>query len=297
MKTPRINIFPPRTRRFAVAIILLLAVKPAKTAPVVWSGVDASNNVNTNWSDANNWTGGTPGPANDTYFFETGANGIQKIVNNIVDGNTKILSLQYGNTNGFHTTQINPGATLMVSNNAAANIVFVGTGTDNGASQTSYSAMTGSGSFTVTDTNTGSLFVVQQGSINNGSHLATLDLSGLASFNLTAGRLMVGSANPGSAGSNWLCGTLYLAGTNNIRVNGASPAIDVGDCISNGGTNHVYLGQTNVIFADSMTIAHSKATCTLAFNPVLAGSNPTLYLAGNTNSLVSALAIGDFSDQ
>ena len=218
-------------------------------------------------------------------------------MNNLVDGNTTILSLQFGNTNGFHTTQINSGVKLVASNNAAANLVLVGTGTDNGASQTSYSTITGSGALTVSSTNAGSFFIVQQGSANNGSHMATLDLSGLASFNLAVGQLMVGAANPGSGGSNWLSGTLYLAATNNLRVSGAAPAIDVGDCISNGGTNYLYLGQTNAIFADSITIAHSKATSTMAFNPALAGSNPTVFLSGNTNTRVSALAIGDFSAQ
>ena len=263
---------------------------------VVWSGVDAANSVNTNWSDANNWTGGTPGRGTNVCFFDPGAQGAQGVVNNIVNGNTTILSLQYGNTNGFHTTQVNPGTTLTVSNNAAANLVFVGTATDNGASQSLYSRMTGSGSFAVVGTNTGSFFIVQQGSASSGSHLATLDLSGLANFNLTAGRLVAGGANAGSSGaSNRLSGTLYLAGTNSIRVNGAAPAVDVGDSTSNGATSYLYLGQTNAIFADSMTIAHSKATCTLAFNPALAGGNPVLNLSGNTNSRVSALAVGDFS--
>jgi autotransporter-associated beta strand protein len=282
---------------FALIAGGLLVVTPLAAQTVVWSGFDATNNINTNWSDVNNWSGGTPGPATNIYFFDAGANGIQGIVNNLVDANTRILSLQYGNTNGFHTTQIKSGLTLTVSNNAASNLVFAGTGTDNGASQTLYSMLTGSGSFAVVSTNTGSFFAVQQGSANNGNHMASLDLSGLANFNLTAGRLMIGSANPGAGGYNWLSGTLYLAGTNTIRVNGTAPAIDAGDCTSNGGTNYVYLGQTNSIFADSITIAHSKATCTLSFNPALTGSNPTLFLNGNTNARVSALAIGDFSAQ
>lgn len=273
----------------------LVAANPAIAATVVWSGADAGNG-NTNWSDANNWSGGTPGPAISIYFFDPGSNASPGTVNNIVDGNTTILFLQYGNTNGFHTTQINIGVQLTVSNTAAATLVFAGTDTDNGASQTSYTTIKGPGTFTVTDTNSGSSFIVQQDSANTGSHMATLDLSGLANFNLTAGQLMVGAANP-SSGNNWLQGTLYLAATNNIRVNGAAPAIDAGDAVNNGGTSYLYLGQTNAIFADSMTIAHSKANVTLAFNPGIAGSNPTMNLNGNTNARVSVLAIGDFSAQ
>lgn len=266
---------------------------------VIWTGADAIGNINTNWSDANNWTGGVPGAAASIYFFDFGASGVQGSVDNVVSASIAISSLQYGNTNGFHTTQINSGVTLMVSNKAAANLIFAGTGTDNGVNQTSYSMIEGSGSFVVTDTNTGSIFAVQQGSATNGNHMATLDLSGLANFNLKAGRLAAGAANSGSSGAdNRLSGTLYLAATNNIRVNGATPALDVGDASSNGGNPcSVYLGQTNSVFADSITIGSSKSTGILAFNPALISGNPNLTLGGNTNSRVTTLAIGNFSAQ
>ena len=263
---------------------------------VVWSGTDAIGGVNTNWSDASNWTGGTPGPTENIEFFNVGANAAQGVVDNIVSANTTILSLQYGNTNGFHTTQINAGVTLTVSNSGAANLVMAGTGTDNGVSQTLYATMTGPGSLVVTGANNGSAFIVQQGSANNGIHMATLDMSGLANFNLTVGRLLVGGNGGAPGSSNWPSGRLYLAGTNSIRVNGAAPAIDVGDCFMNTGTNYIYMGRTNVIYADSMTVGRQKCTSTLAFNASL-GGNPTLYLSGNTSAQVTALAIGDFSAQ
>jgi len=288
------------TKRYALKILVLaagalLAAKPLLAQTVIWSGADSANSMN--WSDANNWNGGSPGPANNIYFYNLGASTSQGTVNNIVTGNTGILSLQYANTNNFHTTQINLGATLTVSNNAAASLVSVGTGTDNGASQTVYTTVTGAGALMVISTNPGSFFSVQQGSTTAGTHPATLNLSGLANFNLAVGRLLVG-ANAGSAGgSNRLAGTLYLASTNTIQVNGATPAVDVGDATSNGGTDYVYLGQTNAIFADSITIGHSKCTATLAFNSALAGNNPTFYLRGNTNSQVTSLAIGDNSAQ
>ena len=288
----------PGLARFVAALLWLSAGSRLLAQTIVWNGADAGINVNTNWSDANNWTGGIPGPATNICFFNPGVSATQGVVNNVVDASRTILSLQYGNTNGFHTTQINPGAKLMISNNAGVYLVFAGNGSDNGASQTSYSKLLGAGTLSVVSTNPGSFFVVQQGSANNGSHNATLDLSGLATLNLNVGRLVVGGANPTSAGaSNWLSGTLYLAGTNNLRVTGPAPAIDVGDCVANGGTSYLYLGQTNALFADSMTIAHSKATCTLSFNPALAGANPALSLSGNTNARVTTLAIGDFSAQ
>ncbi|HLX70504.1 MAG TPA: autotransporter-associated beta strand repeat-containing protein [Verrucomicrobiae bacterium] len=266
-------------------------------ATVVWTGADATSNVNTNWSDANNWSGGTPAAANSIYFFDQGATASHGVINNIVATNTTILFLQYGNTNGSHTTQINSGVKLVVSNRAAANLLFAGTGTDNGASQASYSTIKGAGTFSVVGTNSASTFIVQQGSASSGSLMATLDLSGLANFNLTAGQLEVGAATPNADVFNHLSGTFYLAGTNNIRVNGAAPAVDVGDAVNNGGTSFLYLGQTNAIFADTLTVAHSKATATFAFNPALAGGNPTMNLNGNTNARVSILTVGDFSTQ
>lgn len=286
---------PRKIIQLALPATLLLACAPLMAQTVAWTGTDAASDVSTNWSDANNWSGGTPGPATNIYFFNQGASGAQGLVNNIVDSNTTIFSLQYGNTNGFHTTEIKTGVTLTVSNNTATDSVFVGTGTDNGANQTLYSTITGPGSFTVLGTNAS--FLVQQGSASGGSHMATLDLSGLANFNLTAGRLLVGGNGSSSGNVNRPSGTLYLAGTNNIRVNGAAPAIDVGDGPSNSGTEEIYLGQTNAIFADSVTFARQKCTATVMFNPALASGNPVLNLGGNTNSRVTALAIGDFSAQ
>ncbi|HEX3719953.1 MAG TPA: autotransporter-associated beta strand repeat-containing protein [Verrucomicrobiae bacterium] len=264
---------------------------------VIWTGTDPLSNVSTNWSDANNWAGGIPWRTANICFFDTGVSGAEGSVNNIVDGSTTILSLEYGNTNGFHTTQIDSGVTLIVSNNSAANLVVVGTGTDDGQNETLYATITGSGSLAAVSTNIGSVFSIQQGSENSGSHMATLDLSGLPNFNLTAGRLLVGGAGGTTANNNRPSGTFYLAGANTIRLNGAAPAIDAGYGPMNGGTEYLYLGESNTIFADSMTIAGQKCTATLAFNPAIADGDPVFNLNGNTSSRVTTLSIGDFSDQ
>lgn len=172
----------------ALAMGVLLLDMPLQAQIVVWSGHDATNNVNTNWSDANNWTGGKPGPGTNIFFFDPGANVTQGVVDNIVDGNTTILSLQYGNTNGFHTTQIDSGITLTISNTAAATLLFVGTGTDNGGSQMVDATVTGlGGHLVVAGTNSASSIIIQQGSSTSSTHNATLNLAGLDTFNLTAG--------------------------------------------------------------------------------------------------------------
>lgn len=280
------------------AIIALTLLSNATTIAqtVIWSGHDATNGVNFDWSDTTNWMGGTPGSAANIEFFDPGASSSQGVVNNVVNSNTTVLSLEYGNTNGFHTTQINLGVTLTISNSAADVLFFGGTGTDDGAAQAVYSTVTGPGSFALAGANSGSTFILQQCSGTSGSHMATLNMSGLANFKVAIGRLLIGADGGSSGDMNRPSGTIYLAGTNTIRVNGAAPAIDVGDAPSNGGTEVVYFGKTNAIFADSMTIARQKCTATVMFNPSLTG-NPILYLNGNTNSRVSTLAVGDFSAQ
>ncbi|MEI8042471.1 MAG: autotransporter-associated beta strand repeat-containing protein [Verrucomicrobiota bacterium] len=291
----------PPIRLLAVLLVSLFLTQSARPATVTWSGVDALATVNTNWSDANNWSAGLPAPTNNVVFNDQGAALAVSNINNIVDVSTNILTLKYGNTNGFHTTLINPGVTLTVSNNTAANLVWVGTAANNGPSQVVDATVTGiGGHLAVIGTNVGSTMIVQQGGAS-GSHIAILDLSGLDTFDLTAGRLLLGAV-PGSSGnaSNYLSSNLILARTNVIALNGTTaPTLILGDASVNGGqTNTLELGQTNSLFISSMTVARSKQTGTLQFNPSLAGNNPALYLRGtNAATRVATLAIGDNSAQ
>lgn len=283
-----------------VTLTGLLTVQPLLAATVVWSGAD-TNTGNFNWSDSLNWSGGTPALANSIFFNDPGTALAASNINNIVDANTSILALKIGNTNGFHTTLINSGVTLTVTNTAAGNLVWVGTATDNGASELVSATVTGiGGHLAVSSTNVGSQMVVQQGGAS-GSHNAKLDLSGLDTFNLTSGRLLVGgnsiSTPTGSPNaSNYCSGTLILAKTNLIQLNGTTtPALNVADAVNNGANNLIQLGQTNGLFIDTITIAHTKGTATLQFNPAYAGSNPSLYLRGKSATRVSAMSIGDMS--
>jgi len=293
---------------FARLIFLVLAgflAVNTLTAQVVWTGAGAPNN--TNWSISANWSGGVPGPTANILFTNAGSAATVSNINNVVDTSTTLQSLQYANSNilglasSYHTTLINPGVTLAVSNNAAANLLIVGTLTDNGLSQIVDATMTGAGgTLTVVSSNANSQMFIQQGSTNSGTHNAILDLSGLGTFNLTAGRLLLaanGLASPPGA-SNYTSGTLLLAGTNVIQLNGsASPALDVGDAISNPNptcTNILQLGQTNALYVDTMTIGRFKSTGSIVnFNPSLAGNNPALYLRGNSATRIAALTIGD----
>ena len=301
-----INTKTPTVRRFADLVLIsllltaLLGISTLHAQPAIWSGA-GTNTGNTNWSYSGNWTGGTPGPVAGIFFYNAGAVGAVSNINNIVDGSTTILSLQYGNTNNFHTTLIKPGVTLTVSNSAAGNLVFVGTGTSVSAAQTVNATVTGpGGSLVVTNPNTASVMLVQQGAANAGAHTAILDLSGLDTFNLTAGRLLLAAAS-GSGASNLPTATLTLARTNLIRLNGTTaPVLNIADAAGGAGsanTSFLQLGQTNALFANTLTIGRGKALGALRFNPALSGSSPGLYLRGTSATRASALIIGDNSQQ
>jgi hypothetical protein len=91
-------------------------VSNAHAAAIVWSGASGTD---TNWSNGNNWVGNAaPGGGDDVKFFDAGANGTAGTPNNLADGSFAgyVGSLQYGNTNGFHTTLIANGVTLNITN-------------------------------------------------------------------------------------------------------------------------------------------------------------------------------------
>ena len=280
------------------AFLTGLSLAPSATAATVtWSGADFINN-NTNWSDSANWSGGTPALANSVLFNDSGTVPAVSNIDNIVDANTTVFSLKYGNTNNYHTTLIKPGVTLTVTNSATGVLAFVGTATDNGSGQIVNTTVTGPGGrLVMVGTNVASVVIIQQGSANTGVHRATLDLSGLDTYSLTAGRLLLGGAvASGVNASNWPSGTLILAKTNLLQLVGTTaPTLNVGDAVNNGASQLLQLGLTNGLFIDTIAVGRTKATATLQFNPAWTGSNPVLYLRGKAATRVATLAIGDMS--
>jgi hypothetical protein len=252
----------------------------------VWNGAGAGAN---NWSAASNWSpaGGPPTSIDTVKFFNPGAVSAISNVNNFVDGafGGAVASWQFGNTNNNHTTLIASGQTLNVGN------LTVGTETDNGTAQAVFATVSGSGGALAI--NSTSDLVVRQGSGSSGSPRATLEMTGLGTFNAVAGRILVGVAGPVARAT----GTLYLGRTNRIILAGAYPQICVGDNHGNGGgQDFLYLGQTNTIFADSITVGRQKATATLAFSSRF--SNPAAYFrAADGESPVVSWSIGDASAQ
>jgi hypothetical protein len=251
----------------------------------VWNGPGAGSN---NWSAAANWSpAGPPGPIDSVEFFNPGAVSAVSNINDVVDAafGGAIASLQYGNTNNNHTTSITTGQTLNVGS------LTVGTETDNGSAQAVFATVTGTGGALAM--NTGSDMVVRQGSASSGSQRATLEMSGLGTFTASLGRVLVGVAGPVVRAT----GTLYLARTNTIYAAGAYPQICVGDNHANGGgQNYLYLGQTNCIFATSITIGRQKANGTLAFNSRFTNAT-ALFRNVDGVSAVNSWTIGDNSAQ
>jgi len=274
----------------ATLVAGLLARHLAPAAAATWSGASGTDLF---WSTAGNWLPiASPGAADAVRFYDTGAASDAVTINNTVSAGIVVQSLTYGQTNGIHNTLISPGVTLTISNTAAANLLLVGTETAVTLTQQETNTISGAGGkLVLVGTNTGSALVIREAHTTAGTHRATLDLSGLDTFNATVGRVLIGV----QGSINRPAGTWLLAKTNTVSLSGAAPAIDLGDGSGNGGNAIVQLGQTNAIFADTVAVARQKSSATLSFNPLLAGSNPTLYLRGNTASRASLLAIGDTS--
>jgi hypothetical protein len=301
---------------------------------VFWNGPDAANGNSINWSDAANWLLPPVVGIKDTAFFSNVglafAPGAAS-ANNIVDTSLTIAGLTFGETNAssFHNTVINSGVTLTVSNTIPADVLQSGSQTDVGAAvPIAYNTISGSGgTLVVTDTNVGSAILVQQGSGASGTenHYSTLDLSALDNFKATVGRLLIGVqgftntiGQPPIANITRPAGTLFLAKTNLINLtqlgpiqapidlangNGsgsasiAGPAICLGDAFGTpaGASGDVLvLGQTNAIFADTITVGAEKPTGTLVFN-TNAFSSAQLYLRGASASRVALFYVADDS--
>jgi fibronectin-binding autotransporter adhesin len=292
MKSTRHSI---RTLAF---MALGLVAAQAASAAIIWNGPGAGNN---NWSVSGNWLGGIPGAGDDVQFFDAGGAGLAvSNINNVVDAGftSSIQTLQYGNTNGNHTTLINPGQTLTVTG-SGTNGIIVGTEADNGNTELVTATITGPGG-TLSMNNTGENLIVRQGANLTTGARATLNLSGLDNFTATIAKLGVGLGVGSPA--NRYSGILYLARTNTITLGGSSsnPGLVVGDSAGAGNTGigcFLYLGQTNVIFADNVAVARVKQnSSSMLFNPVFTANNgnPVAYFRGADGvSRVATWSIAD----
>ncbi len=295
-----------------------------------WVGTDAYNNVSTNWSDFNNWCLGGPPLATGGAVFSNdvsvqasspysavgnGSGGIANYAsfNNVVDlnfetsasfGHGAINSLQYTNVGFFQNTLISSNVTLIVSNG----LTVGNTSIDFGAA--AMTATIGGTNGTLSLPNTSQTMFVGLGSSSaDASRDATLDMSGLGTFNANISHLFVGVGGTAEGISeNRMDGTLYLALTNTISASlstngmetsdtGADTPLDVGESDSNGGSapSGLYLGKTNGISADGIGTGRQKTTGFIIFNPNLAanGITPSAYFRGFSTNYVGNWDIGD----
>lgn len=293
---------PQKTCRLVLSLFILLAGALPSSAQVLnWT---AASGTDLQWATPGNWSpSGPPGVANTVWFNNTGlviGTGAS-FIDNIVSASTAIRTLQYSNNTvgSSHNTLLNPGVTLLVSNNVAAdNILLVGTGASIAGGVTN--TIVGPGAKLIVTNSLGNVTLRSSSSGNNGQNTA-LDLSALDTFNVGVARMLIGA----DAAFNREVGALYLAKTNVIVTTGTSPQISLGDQPSNGvGANNdptleesfLYLGLTNAIFADSMTIGRQKSSGAIVFNPVFTnGATPSVVIRGAASARVANFNVSDQS--
>lgn len=278
----------------------------------LWSGGGGSNDMY--WADGVNWTGGTPGPGFSASFASAGATA-SFVTNNIVATNVTILQLNYEtNNSGYHTTWIQDGVTLTVTNGTtttgtqAIQVGGAGNGVDNTFGKPVTNTITGMGGTLVVSGNpqgsgaVNSLNIqVRQNALVCPPRLVTFDMSGLGTLIATVGKFYVAQGGSGTSQTN-VSGCALLARTNIIaciRPNN-SGTFEVGD--SSGGTitlpgSALYWGITNSIYSDTIRFGKQKSTNNLiAFNPAFTVGNTPAVLIRDTNgpsSPVSLWTIGD----
>jgi autotransporter-associated beta strand protein len=297
------------------AVVLTLTSGPIGVRPsVVWNGADVPN-LNTNWSDRLNWQlPGVPTAADNVIFNNTASvsasalstpgGGSSALVpenfNNLVDTNFTIASLTYTNLGGtYHNTAITNGGTLNITN-----LFTVGALDTTNTLQQEYVTISGSRAI-LNINNTNASVQVWLGSGSAVLSQATLDLSALDNFTVTASRLLVGASI--GAAVNRPSGVLYLARTNVITTEfqttstdtgttAANSGIVVGDgSANNGSPSFLWLGQVNTLTLDTLGIGRQKASATLKFNPIYANvaPYPSVTLQGFSANAVNLFEVGN----
>ncbi len=278
-------------------VVAFLAMPAVHAATTTWNNASGGN-----WSVGADWTGGTgtggiPGTADDVSFLDIGAGNPTTM-----DIGFTIDSLTYGQDDGLtHTTTINENLTLQIDDiNAVATELYVGSTTASINASTQVPVVI-NGPGTLTLSGAGALVVRQGWTAATGTHMATLDLSGLGTLNANIGNLYVGQALNGQTVNgvsvNRPSGTLLLAQTNNIVLTGSAPQVMIQDSPqnANGGTVSVLeLGQVTGLYADQMRLGGQKGNGTVEFNPNFTA--PTLQLRNTDGaSAITLISCGDNS--
>ena len=279
-----------------------LALTQSPYLPINWTGADLANSAN--WSDGLNWsTHAEPGPGNPAVFNNTGSVTSPSKTSNIVDGNITVFELTYANTGGtYQNTSIATNEALTVTLGGltvGSAVLDLGNTTGN---------VTVSGRGGALNVTNGSVYVGLGHSNPSSTAKATLDMSGLGTFNATVPNFLVGVGAVGPTTVLQPAGTVYLAQTNTIVASSGTGsgdsslvALDVGDAgdaettagYGNNVPSSLYLGQTNTIFADYISVGRQWASGGIFFNPALTNANPAVFIGGASSGMVASWSIGD----
>ena len=301
----------------ASSVQLVLSQTPV--VPNTWTGTGIAS-LNTNWSDAVNWSSGAEPAAGSAGFFATTASVSSSAlsvlgggpgdilpakINNIVDGNVTILGLDYANINGtYQNTFIDSGVTLNVGEGG----LTVGSPVVDEGNTSGNATISGAGGALSIDDPSAIIYVGLGHSNSVSTAEATLDMSGLGTFDADVGSFLVGVGAVGFTSVLQPVGTVYLAQSNSIIVNGGNGgtdstlvALDIGDAgdaetaagFGDSSSSTLYLGWTNAIWADFIDIGRQWASGAIYFNPAVTNANPSVSIRGTSGNSVTVWNIGD----
>ncbi len=276
-----------------------------------------------NWSTILNWTNissggnGPPGPANSLIFTNNGSVNASALtspgsgiivpahINSSVNGGFVIAGLtnfaNAANTSPvYHNLGIASGATLTTGGLQVGGFIE----SDFGANNVVDMSVSGTGA--TLQVSNGAV-VISQGSGSTGAHDATLDLSGLDNFQMFGSQIKMGVEKITRAS-----GVLYLARTNTLTLLTAgyvntdgsgspysgNPALYVGHNTTQGGSgSQLFLGISNSIAADYVTVGRGDVNDLLKFNPAFTNQAPVAFIHGTNGSFspVGVYVVGDDS--
>jgi autotransporter-associated beta strand protein len=292
-----------------------------------WSGADAS--TTTNWSTGANWIGGTGsggvvGSSQTAIFTITnaatglaisvpGAGTIDTPANidSFVDSGFAgtVAGILFTNSGTYHNILIANGSTL----NVTGSFIVGNESVDFGAGVQSYVSIMGPQSALDVNSPNGTVFFAQ------GSATAAtpgcrmnMDMSALGSFTSVSSNFLVGVGSSSEGIAEARSGAVvYLARTNFITATasgtsaetsdtaGNAVGLDVSDSDGNADTSssYLYLGWTNVIYANAICTARQKAPASaMLFNPNLTNQLPppaAYFRAANGGSPVATWTVAD----
>lgn len=281
---------------------------------MLWSG----SVVNTNWSAMFNWTNmtaggyGPPGISNDLVFSDAGSAGSSNTITSVVDADTTINSLLFTNITGYQNLAISPAHKLTIVGSVPgyANTPALSAGMEvyAGDNDKVRAALSGlSGTLSITNANT--IVQVRQGFAagTNGS-LASLDMSGLGTFDAYMSRILVGVEGGSTKG---VAGFVKLARTNILKLafgynagtnlTSGSPSLYLGHNTSAAQVNTngagLYLGVSNSISVGYVVVGRgNQSNNLLSFNPAFLAESPSAVFRGTDgSSRISLWTVGDNS--